>query len=340
MNSMRTFMSDNASGVHPNIMDALVHVNQDHAIPYGGDTYTKSAEEQMKKAFACKNLGVFFVVNGTGANVVANSAFLRSYEAIITSDIAHIYDSETGAFENFTGAKILPVKNKAGKITPKEIMQYTEFSGNPHHSQPKVVSISQLTELGTTYTCEEIKDLADFSHSQGWYLHVDGARLSNALAGEQTTLKEMITDTGVDILSFGGTKNGLMFGEAIICFNPEISERLPYLRKHGNQLLSKMRYVSAQFYTYLQSNLYMKNAEYANAMANSLGHILKNLKGIEIAFPIDGNMIFVTCSEEILKSAVEHNLGCEVIYDKKYLRLVTSFDTTAQDIHRLVDKIG
>ncbi len=250
---MRSFASDNNSGVHPDILKAIETANQGHAIAYGNDEITQRAIQKFKDTLG-QQVEVFFTFTGTAANVLGLSAAMRPYNAVICSELAHINVDECGAPERFLSGKLLLVPTEDGKITIDGIKKHIHGFGDQHHVQPKAISVSQVTEMGTVYTVEELKALAECAHQNNMVFHVDGARLSNAAVSLGKTFKEMVSDTGVDILSFGGTKNGMMFGEAVVFLRPELSEGFKFMRKQGMQLASKMRYVSAQFEAYLTNN--------------------------------------------------------------------------------------
>ncbi|MGV8905259.1 MAG: threonine aldolase family protein [Acetobacterium sp.] len=334
---MKSFLSDNASGVHSKIMEALVQANTEHASAYGEDPLTQKAHEIVGGIFGCGSDQVHFVINGTGANVLCNASALRSFESLVTTDTAHINGPETGSFENFSGSRIVTVAHVNGKLEIPKLNEIFSHTGDNHYSQPRMISISQLTEIGTLYTPEEIKAMADFAHAKGCLLHVDGARIANAAVTLGIDFKKMITDTGVDILSFGGTKNGLMFGEAIICFNKDLNTRMPYMVKHGNQLLSKMRFTGAQFIPYIRDDLWKQNAGNANAMAEILKKELIAAGYPNFCAEVQGNIVIVTLPETILTMLLEKELVHDVFYNnQRYCRFVTSFDTTEADIIDLI----
>ena len=262
----RGFASDNNSGVHPAIIKVLSDANNGHAIAYGDDPWTEKAKAKFKEIFGAQ-ASIYFVFLGTAANVLSLKAITDSYHAIICADTAHINVDECGAPEKFTGCKLISVPSSVGKITVTAVVKHLHGFEFEHHTQPKVISITQATELGTLYTLEEIKALADLAHQYGMYLHVDGARIANAAVSLGVSFKEMITDTGVDILSFGGTKNGLMYGEAIVFLKEGLDNNFKYFRKQAMQLSSKMRYISAQFMAYLDQDLWKQSASHANRMA-------------------------------------------------------------------------
>ncbi len=335
---MKMFMSDNNSGVHPGIMEAIVNVNKEHDFAYGNDNTTKEAVENIRKLFE-KDVDVYFVTTGTAANVIGLSGLLKSYEAVVCSDTAHINVDECGAFEKFSGSKILYIPNENGKINKEGVMGFLHSLGDEHQSQPKIISIAQTTETGTLYSIEEIKELADFAHDNGMLLHVDGARIANAVVALNTSFKEMITDTGVDLLSFGGTKNGMMIGEAIVSFNKDLSSAFKFYRKQGMQLLSKMRFVSAQFIAYLNNNLWEENASNANNMGKYFAKEISQFKDIRLKNEPETNMIFAYMESGLIK-VLQDKFDFYVIDEETNLiRLVTSFDTTMEDIDSFINLV-
>jgi len=328
---MKTFASDNFVSVHPNILKALNDCNNEHEFAYGYDKYTETAISKFKELFG-EHIDVYFVFNGTGANVLSISTLLKSFNSVICASSAHINVDECGAFENFSGAKLNLIETTDGKIKKEDIQKYLHAIGVEHHSQPKVITISQPTELGTLYTIDELKELSDFIHNNNMYLHIDGARIANSIVALNTTLKEMIVETNIDILSFGGTKNGMMFGEAVIFFDKNLSSDFKYIRKHGLQLYSKMRYISAQFIEYLSNELWLKNAEHSNDCAKYLEKKIKEIKEIEIVQKVETNGLFVKIPKdkiEILQKKYYFYVWDE---EKSIVRFMTSFDTTKEDI--------
>lgn len=328
---MRSFASDNNSGVHPLIMDAIVKANDNHAVGYGDDPWTEKATAKIKEVFG-EGASPFFVFNGTGANSVALQAVTRSFNSILCAETAHIYVDECGAPARMTGCALIPISTPDGKLTPALLKPHLHNFGVCHHSQPKAVYISQVSELGTVYTIEEVRAIADLLHQYQMYLHMDGARLANACAYLGCSMKEVTVDAGVDILSFGGTKNGMMMGEAVISFHPEISENLQYFRKQSAQLASKLRYLSAQFIPYLENNLWLENAGKANESAKKLADVLKQYPQIRFTQKVESNQLFFIIPEEPLKRLQEKYffyMWNEAIQEA---RLVTSWDTTDEDI--------
>lgn len=335
---MKMFMSDNNSGVHPEIMKAIMEINKGHDYSYGNDSTTKEATERISELFG-KEVDVYFVTSGTAANVIGLSGLLKTYEAVVCADTAHINTDECGAFERFSNSKIIYIPNKEGKIDKEGVSKVLYSLGDEHQSQPKVISISQTTETGALYTVEEIKELADFAHANNMLLHVDGARIANAVVALNTTFKEMITDTGVDLLSFGGTKNGMMIGEAIVSLSKDLSKAFKFHRKQGMQLLSKMRFVSVQFIAYLKDELWRKNALNANNMGQYFAEKLSQFPEIKLKDELKTNMIFAYMDKKLIKTLQEKFDFYVIDEETGLIRLVTSFDTTKEEIDRFIDAI-
>ncbi len=330
----KSFASDNWSGVCPEIMDALQQANAGHVEAYGeaNDIYTQKAIEKFKVYFGY-DISVFFVYNGTAANVLATSHLLRSYQAVVSAKSAHMNEDECGAPENFGGSKILEIETEDGKIRVGEVEPFLHSIGFQHHVQPRVISISEVTEKGTVYTPEDIKVLADFAHSHNLLLHMDGARISNAAAALGVTFRALTTDAGVDVLSFGGTKNGLMFGETVVFFDKILAKDFEYLRKQGMQLHSKMRFISAQFDRYLTDDLWKKNAETANRMAKLLEKSLRQFPQLKITRGVDANGVFVIIPPEIIPRLQQHYFFHIWDENTSEVRLMCSWDTTEEDIN-------
>lgn len=328
---MRSFASDNNSGVHPLVLDAIIRANDNHAVGYGDDPWTVQAETKLKEVFG-ESASPYFVFNGTGANSVALQAVTRPFNSILCAETAHIHVDECGAPARMSGCSLIPIATPDGKLTPELLKPHLHGFGFCHHSQPKAVYISQASELGTVYTIEEVRAIADLLHSYNMYLHMDGARLANACACLNCSMKEATIDAGVDILSFGGTKNGMMMGEAVITFRPELAEYMPYIRKQSAQLASKLRYISAQFIPYLENDLWLKNARHANACARRLADVLEEFPEVHITQKVESNQIFFTLPSEPLKKLQEKYffyMWNEAINEARF---VTSWDTTEEDI--------
>jgi len=336
MKRLRGFASDNNASVHPNILKAISSANVGHAIGYGGDPITEEAEQLFKTVFG-KDTETYFVYNGTGANVISIQALAHSFNAVVCARTAHINVDECGAPEKLSGCKLLPIETDNGKITIEQIRAYMHGFGFEHHSQPKVVSITQATELGTIYTPDEIKKIADYVHGLGLYLHMDGARISNAAAALNCSLADASINAGVDVLSFGGTKNGLMFGEAIVFANAQLAENVKYIRKQSTQLHSKMRYVAAQFIGLLKENLWEENAKHANKMAQVLVQKIQDIKEIQITQKVESNGVFAIVPREIIQPLQEEFFFYMWDENRCEVRWMTSFDTTKEDIVGFVD---
>jgi threonine aldolase len=334
----RTFASDNYSGVHPEIMNALTEANKGHASSYGADTFTEEAVEQFKKYFG-NDIEVFFVYNGTGANVLGLSAITKSYYSIICSDLAHINVDESTAPEKFLGCKLITIPTKDGKIHPSEIEAKIQRVNDQHHPQARVVSISQSTEYATVYSIDEVKAIAAIAKKYNLIFHMDGSRLANAAVSLKKDFKDFTKDAGVDVLSFGGTKNGLMFGEAIVFFKTEMAHDFSYIRKQGMQLHSKGRFIGAQFSKLLSDDLWKKNAEYANSMTKMLEKNLREFPQITLTQSVDANGIFAIMPSNIIEKLQEEYFF--YIWNEKTseVRLMCSFDTTEEDIKGFIEKL-
>ncbi len=337
MSKLRGFASDNNSGVHPKIFRALESANVGHAVGYGDDDITQKTIQLFKEEFGT-GTDVYFSYNGTGANVIAIQALARSYHAVICPETAHINVDECGAPEKHAGCKILSVKTKDGKLTVNDIKQHMHGIGFQHHSQPILISITQATELGTIYSTEEIKDISDFAHANNMYLHMDGARIANAAAALGCSLKDITVNVGVDVLSFGGTKNGLMFGEAVLFFNQE-TKGVKYIRKQSAQLHSKMRFIAAQFEELLKNNLWRENAIHANKMAKLLANKLEEIPGVKITQKVESNGVFAIVPRSIIEPLQKEFFFYVWNEERNEVRWMTSFDTQEKDIDEFVELI-
>ncbi len=343
MTHKKSFASDNWSGACPEIMQALSSANAGHNEAYGelDDVYTNRATKKFKEYFG-ENIAVFFVYNGTAANVLGVSHLMNSYHAIVAAKTAHLNEDECAAPEKFIGTKVLEIETEDGKIKPEQIEPFMQSIGFQHHAQPKIISISQVTEMGTIYTPEEIKALADFAHANNMFLHLDGARIANAVVALNTDFKTMVTETGVDVVSFGGTKNGLMFGEAVIFMNKEFAVDFEYRRKQGMQLHSKMRFITTQFERYLTDDLWKKNALQANAMAQLLKKGIETIPQLEVSQEVAANGVFVFMPENLIPKIQKYyffHVWNESPIGKpgmKEVRLMCSWDTTKEDIEGFV----
>ena len=335
MKTSKSFASDNSSGIHTKIFDAIISANSGHVIAYGDDYYTKLAVERFKEHFG-EGIDVYFVFNGTAANVLGLKTATESFNSIICADVAHVNVDECGAPEKFTGCKLLTIPTSDGKITVDQIKQKMHGIGVEHHSQPKVVSITQSTELGTVYTPQEISEIADFVHAHGMLLHMDGARVSNAAASLDVRLRDITTDAGVDVLSFGGTKNGMLLGEAVVFFKRDLSRDFKYIRKQGMQLASKMRFISAQFIALLSNDLWLKNARHSNEMARLLAEKVGEIPQIKITQKGDANAVFATVPKKYIPILQEKYFFYVWNEETSEVRWMTTFDTTIEDIEDFV----
>lgn len=334
----RGFASDNNSGIHPLLLNAIAGANTGHAIAYGDDEYTHKAIQTFKECFGSK-AEVFFVLTGTGANVLGLSLLTSPFNAVICTDTAHINVDECGAPEKFTNCKLLTAVAYNGKLTPDMVKDQIHGLGFEHHVQPKVISISQPTELGTVYTVEEIRALSEVAVTNNMYLHMDGARLANAAVSLDLPFASFTVDAGVDVLSFGGTKNGMLFGESVVVFRPELVENFKYYRKQGMQLASKMRFISAQFDVYLNDNIWKESAVHANKMAQYLGRRMQDIPEIQTTQKIQSNAVFVKIPRDIIRPLQEKYFFYEWDEAANIVRWMTSFDTTTEDIDDFVSYV-
>jgi threonine aldolase len=335
MKNIRSFASDNNSGVHPKILEAITRANVGHCVAYGDDPFTQEAIQKFKNVFG-SHVEVFFVFNGTGANVLALSSLLKPFQAVICSQLAHIHVDECGAPEKLTQSKLLTVPAPDGKLTASQIQSKLVGIGDQHHVQPKVISISQSTELGTVYTLDELRAITTFAHSHGLLVHMDGARIANAAASLNVSLKQMTCDVGIDVLCFGGTKNGILGGEAVVFFNPEHASDFKFIRKQNAQLSSKMRFIAAQFSELLTDELWFKNASHSNHMARLLEKELKNIPSVKITQKVDANGVFAKIPPELAKELKKHYFFYTWDEAESVVRWMTSFDTTEEDVHGFV----
>ncbi|HUQ47195.1 MAG TPA: low specificity L-threonine aldolase [Gemmatimonadaceae bacterium] len=335
----RHLSSDNWSGVHPEVLAALAAVNSGHVPSYGHDTYTAATVARMRDIFG-ENAEIFLVFSGTGANVLGLQTVALPFNTVICAETAHIYTSECGAAEKHLGIKLSPVSTRDGKIDRDGIAEHLHDIGNDHHVQPSAVSISQATEYGTVYSPDEIRVISAFARDRGLKLHMDGARLANAAAHLGTSLREISGDAGVDVLSFGGTKNGMIAGEAVVFFDSELAKNFPFRRMQGMQLSSKMRFIAAQFDALLDNDLWLRSATHANRMASMLAEGLQSINGIQLTQKVQANEVFAILPRQHIAALQEHasfQVWTESISEARF---VTSFDTTEDDIRAFVNMAG
>lgn len=334
----RAFASDNAAGAHPAVIDAVVAANQGHALAYGDDPFTRECEQRFRDLFG-RDVATYLTFNGTGANVVALALLLGPAQAVVCSDGAHIAVDETGAPERALGAKLIDLPTDDGKLRPDHLDGVAHLLGVQHHVQPGVVSITQSTELGTLYSVDEIGALCDRAHELGMRVHLDGARLANAVAaagGTVDALRAMTVDAGVDVVSFGGTKNGLLGGEAVIVADPELARAAPYVRKQLTQLPSKMRFVAAQFNAVLESDRWIDLAAGANRRARDLHDRLVGTPGLELDGPPAVNSLFPRLPQGAIAPLREWCFFWDWDVASRQVRWMTAWDTTDEDVDRFV----
>ncbi len=333
MKPSRSFASDNNAVVHPEVLEAIRRANQGHAVGYGDDPYTESAVGKFREQFGA-DVAVFFVSNGTAAYVLSLLALTRPFHAVLCPELSHIYTDECGAPEKFAGCKLVPLAAPDGKLTVETVEHAYHGIGDQHHVQPRVVSITQSTEMGTVYKSAEIEALARFAHERKMFLHMDGARIANAVAAQRPSfsLRQATRDLGVDVLSFGGTKNGLMGVEAVVFFRPELAEDFLFVRKQGMQLASKMRYMSVQMEALLTNDLWRRNAEHANRMARLLEGEVKKIPLVKIVYPVEANGVFAQISREAIQKIQERYFFYVWSEEESVVRWMCSFDTTEEDV--------
>jgi threonine aldolase len=331
MKPARSFASDNNAGIHPEILKAIAQANVGHVVGYGADPYTEATVTRFREHFG-SDTEVFVVFNGTGANCLSLQSLTKTYNAVICAASAHIYTDECGAPEKFTGCKLLPLQTTDGKLTVEMVRHAYHGIGDEHHVQPRVVSITQSTEMGTVYRPEEIIALARFAHEHDMYLHLDGARIANAAAALGQTLRQATRDLGVDILSFGGTKNGIMGGEAVLFFRPEYSHDFLFLRKQAMQLASKMRFISVQLGALLTNDLWLSNAQHSNRMAKLLEKEMREIPGLKIVYKVEANGVFAQIPRDAIAKIQERYFFYVWNEEESVVRWMCSFDTTEDDV--------
>ncbi len=331
----RGFASDNNAGIHPEVLKELIASNNGHVTGYGSDVYTEEAISLFKEHLGSET-EPYFVFTGTAANVLGLSGVLRSWHSVITASTAHMEGDECGAPEKFIGCKVLVVDTPDGKIRPGLIEKHMHGLDFEHHSQPKAISITQSTEMGTVYTAAEVAELASYAHDRGMLLHMDGARIANAAVSLNLPFRAFTTDAGVDILSFGGTKNGMMLGESICFLKPGLSADFKYIRKQGMQLASKMRFISAQYIGYFRNDVWKTCAEHANAMARLLADHLKQIPGVKLTQTVQANGVFVIIPREVAEKVKGRYFFYPWDEKRSEWRLMASWDTQANDIEDFI----
>lgn len=332
----RAFASDNAAGALPQVLDALVAANEGHALAYGSDRWTAEAEARFRDMFGPQTQ-TFLALNGTGANVMALATMVRPGDGVVCSEMAHIHVDETGGPERVIGTKLLPQPSVDGKLVPEQLHALVHLQGVMHHSQPGVVSITQSTELGALYSPDEVAALCDVAHSMGMVVHMDGARIANAtaaLGGTLAALRSFTVDAGVDVLSFGGAKAGLAFGEAVVYLDPQLATRAMYVRKQVNQLSSKMRFVAAQFNALLHDELWIRSAEHANAMTQRLYRLTEDMPTVVFADAPKVNSLFPSLPPPMIEPLRDWCFFWDWDISRAQVRWMTSWDTTVDDVER------
>lgn len=333
--NLRGFASDNNATVHPSVMENLLRINQGHSVGYGHDDYTHQISSMIADKLGAK--AVHFLYLGTAANVLCIQHCLRAYEAVICPSGAHIDVDECGAPEHFSGNKLLIINKENGKICPDDLKPFLAYKGLDYKVQPKLVSIANPNELGLVYTPNELLAIGNFCKENDWYFHVDGARISNACAYLDVSLKAITADVGVDILSLGGTKNGLMGAEAVAIFNPNLAKDFVFTQKQGMQLASKMRYITAQFETYFTDELWLKNARHANQLAQLLGKSVEKYPHVELVQPVESNAVFARLPKKWIEKLLEQFFFYVWDEEQNIVRWVCSWDSTEEDVIRLID---
>jgi len=330
------FASDNHAGAHPDVLDAVARANPGHAPAYGADPWTERAGALFREHFGA-DADAHLVFNGTGANVAALDTLTAPGEAVICTDVAHMHVDECGAPERHAGTKLLTVATERGKLTVDDVRRFQARRGDQHFAQPRVVSITQATELGTVYTGAETGAIAEVAHDAGMIVHMDGARLANAAASLRVTLRELTTDAGVDVVSFGGTKNGLLAGDAVVFCRAGLGERFAFVRKQQGQLASKMRFLAAQFEALLgPGELWLRNARHANEMASRLSAAVGAIEGVEIVHPVEANAVFARLPRPAIDGLLSELPGERPFYvwddAENVVRWMCSWDTRPEDV--------
>jgi len=337
------FASDNHAGAHPEVLEAVVAANAGHTGSYGADGWTERAADAFRKHFG-PDARAFAVFNGSAANVLSVDAVTKPHEAVICTETAHLHVDEAGAPERFAGVKLLLVETQHGKLEPADLDRWESGRGDQHRVQPRVVSIAQATELGTVYTVAELEAIAAAARQRGMYLHVDGARLANAAASLDLGFGDLTTQVGVDVVSFGGTKNGLLLGDAVVFPRGELAEGFEFVRKQGMQLASKMRFISAQFEALLEGDLWLRSAAHANAMASRLAAATSGIEGVSIEHQVEANAVFAHLPQAAIDRLLDELPGQPPFYvwDEAgaIVRWMCSWDTSEEDVDRFAAAVA
>jgi threonine aldolase len=336
----RGFASDNSATVHPRVLESIAAANVGHAFGYGHDPYTESVERRLAEALGAPEASVFFVFNGSGANVLSLRASLRPWEAVIVSANAHLETDEVGAPEAVAGVKLLVAETVDGRVTLDGVRRLIERPNDEHAVKPALLSLTQATELGTLYSIDELRALGELAHGAGLRVHVDGARFANAAAALGVSLPKLVASCGIDLLSFGGTKNGLMIGEAVVVFDPELAPGMLHLRKQTLQLASKMRYVAAQFDALLHDDLWLQNASHANAMAQRLYDAVSGIDGVGVSRRPAANALFAVIAADVRRRLQQEFDFYEWDDATGEVRWMCSWDTTEDDIDRFAAAVA
>jgi threonine aldolase len=335
MTGRKSFGSDNHAGAHPEVLHAIAAANVGDTAPYGADDWTSRAANELCAAFGAA--GAYFVFNGSAANVLGISLLVRPFDAVICAESSHLNVDECGATERNLGNKVVPIPTADGKLTPELVRPRLTGRGDEHRAQPRVVEIAQVTEVGTCYSLDELRALSEFCRAEGLYLYMDGARLANAAAHLGCELADLAAH--VDMLSFGGTKNGAVGAEAVIAMRDELISDVPFLRKQQMQLGSKMRFMAVQFTALLDDKLWLRGAQHANAMATRLAAGLADAARVTIRYPVQSNAVFAALSSERIR-ALQREWTFHIWDENEgVVRWMTAFDTTEDDVDAFVDAI-
>lgn len=328
-----SFASDNAAGVAPEVMEALVEANAGSALAYGQDRWTAEAQDAVDELMG-RYVETLMCWGGTGANVVGLSSVLESHQAIVAADTAHIVVDECGAPAKFSGASVLTVPTTDGRLRPDDLEHYVHWIGVEHHPQPAVVSISQVSEMGTLYSIDDLGALCDRAHALGMLVHLDGARVANAVAALDTTLESMVVATGIDVMTLGMTKNGAMYGEAVVFCHPELARRAVYVRKQAGQLVSKNRFVAAQLVALLTDDLWLRLARRANDSAKGLADRVRDVPEVQLLREPEANSVFAVLPSDLISALRDWSFFWDWDVDASLVRWMTSWATTEADLDR------